>query len=94
MAKQKLTAAMAGELYAGKRWSACQIAEAYGITRQGAEARIRAAGFGGLTWCPVHRMHEELPLSNAEAVSLVEARHDVPGTQRQPRQEAAQGGLW
>ena len=36
-----LTPAGAAELY-GKGTSACEIAEAYGISRGGAEARIRA----------------------------------------------------
>jgi hypothetical protein len=43
--------------------SACEIAAASArITRQGAEARIRAAGLGGLAWCSIHRTYEELTL--------------------------------
>lgn len=91
MTREKLTAAMAGDLYRGKRWSACQIAEAYGITRGGAEARIRASGVGGLTWCPIHRTHEELTVSNAEAVSLMEARHGPPQPARRAQPGAGPG---
>ena len=54
--------------------SACEIAGAYGITRGGAEARIRAGGLGGLQWCPVHYTYEELRHVNAKAVSYVAAR--------------------
>ena len=60
----KLTPAEAAALYRSG-WSACEIANAYGITRAGAEARIRAAGLGGLQWCPVHRVHEELRQANS-----------------------------
>jgi len=73
----KLVPAEAADLYRGGM-SACQIAAAHGITRQGAEARIRAGGLGGVQWCPVHRVLEELRLSNAEAVSYVHARWSPP----------------
>jgi hypothetical protein len=69
----KLTPAEAADLYR-QGWSACEIAQVHGITRAGAEARIRAAGLGGLQWCPVHRIHEELRQANAEAVSYMAAR--------------------
>jgi hypothetical protein len=42
-----LTPAGAAELY-GKGTSACEIAEAYGISREAAEARSRTGGLGGL----------------------------------------------
>lgn len=42
-----LTAAGAAELY-GKGVSACEIAEAHGISRGGAEAHSHAGGLGGL----------------------------------------------
>jgi hypothetical protein len=32
--------------------SACEIAHAYAITRQGAESKIREGGLGGVQWCP------------------------------------------
>lgn len=63
--RPKLTPAEAADLYRGGR-SACEIAAAHGITRQGAEARIRAGGLGAVQWCPIHRVHEEL-------------RHEDPG---------------
>jgi len=40
------------------------IAQRYRLTRSGVEGRIRAAGLGGLAWCPVHRVHEELRLAD------------------------------
>lgn len=40
--------------------SACLIAHAYAITRQGAESKIREGGLGGLQWCPLCGTHEEL----------------------------------
>jgi hypothetical protein len=73
----KLTPADAADLYRSGM-SACQIAQAHGITRQGAEARIRAGGLGGVQSCPVHRVHEELHMANAEAVSLPHARWSPP----------------
>ena len=51
----KLTPADAAALYRSGM-AACQIAQAHGITRQGAEARIRAGGLGGVQWCPIHRL--------------------------------------
>jgi hypothetical protein len=55
----KLTPAGAAALYR-KGMSACEIAAAHGITRQGAEARIRAGGLAGLQWCKICRALEEL----------------------------------
>jgi len=45
--------------------SACEIAAAQKprLTRSGVESRIRAAGLGGLVWCSVHRIHEELTMN-------------------------------
>jgi hypothetical protein len=63
MTRVKLTAAAAAEEYRGGA-SACQIAQAYGLTRGGAAARIRAGGLGGLQWCPIHRAWEELQLAS------------------------------
>jgi hypothetical protein len=72
-----LTPAEAADLFRAGM-SACQIAAARGITRQGAEARIRAGGLGGVQWCPVHRAHEELRLTGPEAVPLPRARWSPP----------------
>lgn len=82
-----LTPADAAALYRGGM-SACQIAATRGITRQGAEARIRAGGLGGVQWCPIHRTHEELHQANAEAVSLPHARWTPPNWV-QPELEAS-----
>jgi hypothetical protein len=57
----RLTPEKAADLYRSGQ-SACQIAEAYKLTRGGAENRIRAGGLSGLRWCPVHRVHERLNL--------------------------------
>lgn len=89
----KLTPAEAAVLYRDRRMSACQIAAAYGITRQGAEFRIRAAGLGGLTWCPICHTYEELRLTNAEALSRLPALQ-AGGRAQPPRQRGAQEGLW
>lgn len=52
----------AAELYRGGM-SACDIAAAHPrLTRSGVESRIRAAGLGGLVWCTIHRIHEELTM--------------------------------
>ncbi len=72
-----LTPAEAADLYRSGM-SACQIAAARGITRQGAEARIRAGGLGGLQWCPVHRVLEELSSTSTDAVFLPQARWSPP----------------
>jgi hypothetical protein len=64
--RPKLTPAEAANLYR-QGMSACEIAAAHGITRQGAEARIRAGGLGGVCWCPIHRTHEELRLDDPRA---------------------------
>lgn len=58
--RRELTPEIARDLYANRRLSACQIAEQFGRTRAGVEAKIRKAGLGGLTWCPVHGVYEEL----------------------------------
>lgn len=58
--KAKLTPEIARDLYAGRRMSACQIAEQFKLTRAGAEGQIRRAGLGGLTWCPLCGTYEEL----------------------------------
>jgi hypothetical protein len=58
-ARMKLTPGDAAALYA-KGMSACEIAAAYGITKQGAEARIRAGGLAGLQWCKTCRALEEV----------------------------------
>lgn len=59
--KAPLDPAEAARLYRDKRHSACQIAADHGLTRAGAEEKIRRGGVtGGLTWCPLHRIHEEL----------------------------------
>lgn len=70
----KLTPAEAAALYRDKRMSACEIAQMYKLTRQGVEARIRAGGLSGVTWCPIHKIHEDLQYGNAEAVALMWAR--------------------
>ena len=57
--RARLTPAAAAQEYRDGA-SACQIAQAHGLTRAGAEARIRAGGLGGLNWCPLHRAWEEL----------------------------------
>jgi hypothetical protein len=72
-----LTPAEAADLYRSGK-SACEIAAVHGITRQGAEARIRAGGLAGLQWCPVHRVLEELRPTSAETVSLPQARWSPP----------------
>lgn len=72
-----LTPAAAAALYRNGL-SACEIAASHGITRQGAEARIRAGGLSGVQWCRIHGTHEELRLTNAEAVSLPPARWSSP----------------
>jgi len=59
----KLTPAAAAGLYRGGM-SACEIAQAYKLTRGGVEARIRAGGLGGNQWCPIHRTHETLRLED------------------------------
>ena len=74
-----LSPADAAALYR-KGMSACEIAVAHRITRQGAEARIRAGGLGGVQWCAIHRTHEELHLSNAGAVSYMVARQRATTT--------------
>ena len=79
----RLTPAEAADLYR-EGMSACQIATAHRITRQGAEARIRAGGLGGVQWCPIHRAHEELRLANAEAVSYAAAPAPPPARWEQP----------
>jgi len=57
-----LSPAEAGAEYLSGK-SACQIAAVYPrMTRQGVEARIRAAGWGGLHWCPIHLVYEELTM--------------------------------
>lgn len=56
---ERLTAAKAAELHREGQ-SACQIAAEYGLTRNGTESKIRAAGLAGLAWCPLHRTYEEL----------------------------------
>lgn len=89
----RLAPAEAAIMYRDKRMSACQIATAAGITRQGAEYRIRAAGLGGLTWCPLCRKYETLTLENAEAVSLPAARARVPAPRQPQSAPAAQGAL-
>jgi hypothetical protein len=74
----KLTPAAAGDLYRDGA-SACQIAQAYGLTRSGAEARIRAGGLGGLAWCRLHRKWEELQLAPAPPpVTPMWGRVDAP----------------
>ena len=63
--------AEAAELY-GKGTSACEIAEAYGITGvapKPTSARAASAASGG-----AHRAYEELRHVNAEAVSYMVAR--------------------
>jgi hypothetical protein len=72
-----LTPAAAADLYRSGM-SACEIAAAHRITRQGAEARIRAGGLAGVQWCPIHRTHEELHQVGAEAVPLMHARSSPP----------------
>jgi hypothetical protein len=58
-----LSPAEAGAQYL-KGLSACQIAAAHPrLTRAGVEARIRAAGWGGVHWCPIHRTYEELTIN-------------------------------
>jgi len=64
--RPKLTPAEAADLYRSGQ-SACEIAAAHGITRQGAETRIRAGGLGGVQWCRIHRAHEELRMTGTEA---------------------------
>jgi hypothetical protein len=89
----KLTPAEAADLYA-KGQSACEIARDYGLTRQGAEARIRAGGLGGNVWCPIHRTHEHLRLENAEALGrLPNVWGKVPDPEL-GRPAAQQGSLW
>jgi hypothetical protein len=83
----KLSPADAADLYRGGM-SACKIAQAHGITRQGAEARIRAGGLAGVQWCPVHRVHEELHMAAAEAVSVPHGRWSPPRW-TQPELEAS-----
>lgn len=56
----ELTPEVARDLYANRRMSACVIAEQFRLTRAGVEAKIRKAGLGGLTWCPLHGLYEEL----------------------------------
>lgn len=68
--------------------SACQIAERHKLTRQGAEARIRAGGLGGLQWCPIHQVHEELRQGNAEAVSYMYAKQIATSQWVQPALES------
>jgi hypothetical protein len=62
--RPKLTPADAAALYV-KGMSACDIAAEYGVTRSGAEAKIRAGGAAGLRWCRVHRTWEELRMEAA-----------------------------
>jgi hypothetical protein len=70
----KLTPDEAARMYRSGM-SSCQIAAATKLTRNGVEARIRAGGIsGGLQWCPVHQVHEELHWTNTEAVSLMAVR--------------------
>jgi len=57
-----LTPAEAARMYRSGM-SACEIAHAYAITRQGAESKIREGGLGGVQWCPICRTHEELQAS-------------------------------
>lgn len=69
-----LTPAEAAALYRDKKMSACEIARLHKLTPQGAAARIRAGGLGGVTWCGIHRTYEDVSLVNAEAVSYMHAR--------------------
>jgi hypothetical protein len=82
-----LTPAEAGVLYRNGM-SACEIAQLHRITRGGAEARIRGAGLAGVQWCRIHRTHEELHLTNAEAVSYAVPRTSAKPTWIQPVLEA------
>ena len=55
-----LTPQRAAELYAGWRWSVCQIQRLYPrMTRAGVEARVREAGLAGVMWCPLCRTYEQ-----------------------------------
>lgn len=54
-----LLPADAAELYRSGL-SACQVAEQTGLTRSGAEDKIRKGGLRGLQWCPIHRRLEVL----------------------------------
>jgi len=72
----KLSPDEAARLYRDGK-SSCLIAADFKLTRNGVEARIRAAGIsGGLQWCPLHGTYEELHWTNAEAVSLMAVRWD------------------
>jgi hypothetical protein len=55
----RLTPAEAARMYRSGM-SACEIAHACAITRQGAETKIREGGLGGVQWCPLCRAYEEL----------------------------------
>lgn len=57
--RPRLSDADAADLYRAG-YSACQIADAWGLKRSGAEDKIRAAGLAGLVWCRIHRQLEEL----------------------------------
>jgi hypothetical protein len=59
MARPRLTTELAAELYQ-LGWSACQIADHFKVTPSGAESKIRAAGLGGLQWCPLCLAFEEI----------------------------------
>ncbi len=54
-----LSPADAADLYRSGL-SACQVAEQTGLTRAGAEEKIRKGGLHGLQWCPVHHRLETL----------------------------------
>ena len=58
-----LPAAKAGALYR-QGWSVCEIHDMYPrVTRRGVVARLRDAGVGGLSYCPVHAALERVELS-------------------------------
>jgi hypothetical protein len=72
----KLSPEEAARLYRDGK-SSCLIAADYKLTRNGVETRIRAAGVtGGLVWCPIHRIHEELHWSSAEPSVVTAARRE------------------
>jgi hypothetical protein len=84
----KLTPDEAADLYRSGK-SSCEIAQFHKLTRNGVEARIRAGGIsGGVVWCPVRRIHEELHWTNAEAVSLMAVR-EKNNQWRQPTLKAS-----
>jgi hypothetical protein len=71
--REPLTPARAAELYR-EGMSACEIAAAYGITKGGAEARIRAGGLGGNQWCRIHRAYERLEIAGPTAAPSTAAQ--------------------